>query len=230
VKTAGNWSRKYLAYEFSQPALLDRALTHRSKSATNNERLEFLGDAVLGLVIAAALHETQPDADEGDLSRLRASLVRKETLVEIAAEVSLGDAIQLGSGELRSGGHHRDSILADGLEAILGAIYLDSGLDQTRQLILRLYKRRLDNLPATETLKDPKTRLQEGLQSESHTVPVYEVENETGPAHDRHFKVSCKLEKLDIHTTGTGSSRRKAEQAAAADALTIFNDRKNSTS
>jgi ribonuclease-3 len=227
VTEAGIWSRKFLAYEFSQPELLQRALTHRSKSSVNSERLEFLGDAVLGLVIAEALHEGQTGADEGSLSRWRASLVRKETLVQIAAELSLGDAIQLGSGESRSGGHHRESILADGLEAIFGAVFLDSSFQQAQELILRLYDSRLRNLPASEALKDSKTRLQEALQSAGHAVPVYEVENEEGPPHDRQFEVSCRLPNLNINTTGTGSSRRKAEQLAAADALTILNDGSN---
>ena len=171
MTNTGTWSQKYLAYEFNTPALLERALTHKSKSAVNNERLEFLGDAVLGLVIADALHEAEPDASEGNLSRFRAALVRKETLAEIAAEIDLTLVLRLGSGESRSGGHQRDSILADGLEAVFGAVYLDSSFGRVQELILSLYETRLANLPAADDLKDPKTRLQEALQSTGYPIP-----------------------------------------------------------
>lgn len=222
-----NWSKKYLAYEFREPSLLERSLTHKSKSSTNNERLEFLGDAVLGLVIAEALHQVRPDSDEGSLSRHRAALVRRETLADIAADISLGGRMYFGGGELRSGGHQRQSILADGLEAIFGAIYLDGGFEQVRSVILGLYARRLDNLPESEQLKDSKTRLQEALQSAGHAVPVYKVENEAGPPHARSFRVSCVVHELTIYTLGSGTSRRKAEQAAAEEALLILNDGNN---
>ncbi|MDP6436877.1 MAG: ribonuclease III [Gammaproteobacteria bacterium] len=220
----GVWSRKHLQYEFKQAELLARALTHRSRSDNNNERLEFLGDAVLGLVIADKLHKDLPDSDEGSLSRQRAALVRKETLADISGGAGLGDAMLLGSGESRSGGHQRTSILADGLEAVFGAVYLDGGFEAATRVILHLYGKRLEDLPESEALKDPKTRLQEALQSAGHAVPVYDVKSEEGPPHARNFEVVCTISGLDISTTGNGSSRRKAEQSAATEALNILNN------
>jgi ribonuclease-3 len=227
VTEPGSWSRKHLQYEFKQAGLLARALTHRSKSDNNNERLEFLGDAVLGLVIADELHKVLPESDEGSLSRQHSSLVRNETLADISAAVGLGDIMLLGSGDSRSGGHQRASTLADGLEAIVGAVYLDGGLDAATDVILRLYGSRLEDLPESDELKDPKTLLQEALQSGGREVPVYDVGHEEGPPHARSFVCVCTISELDISTTGKGSSHRKAEQAAAAEALNILNNDKS---
>jgi ribonuclease-3 len=225
VTSAANWSHRQLDYKFSDAALLDRALTHKSRSSINNERLEFLGDAVLGAVIADVLHQTQPEADEGALSRLRAHLVRRETLAEIAADIKLGDILVLGSGESRSGGHQRESILADTLEAVLGAAYLDGGFATAQAVILHLFEQRLAGLPDTDELKDSKTRLQENLQARTIDLPAYLVLSESGPPHNRRFVVECSIPQLEITAQGEGTSRRRAEQFAAADALElIIND------
>jgi ribonuclease-3 len=224
VTSAANWSHRQLEYKFSDAALLDRSLTHKSRSSFNNERLEFLGDAVLGAVIADVLHQTQPEADEGALSRLRAQLVRRETLAEIAADIGLGDILKLGSGESRSGGHQRESILADTLEAVLGAAYLDGGFAAAQAVILHLFERRLGNLPDTDELKDPKTRLQENLQARTIDLPEYLVMSESGPPHNRRFVVECTIPQLDFATQGEGTSRRRAEQCAAANALELIID------
>lgn len=213
------WASKYLGYEFSTPALLERALTHKSRSSLNNERLEFLGDAVLGFVIAEVLYAREQLADEGALSRMRASLVRGDTLAELAAELQLGDVILLGGGEYRTGGQQRRSILADGLEAVLGAILLDADYATARSIILNLFASRLASLPNVEDLKDSKTLLQERLQADSLAVPVYTVISEAGPAHARVFEVTCQIEAMGIETVGKGQSRRVAEQVAAANAL-----------
>ena len=211
--------RSNISYEFSSPELLERALTHRSKSGDNNERLEFLGDAVLNFVVAQRLYELLPKASEGHLSRLRASLVKGSTLAEIAAELELGKELRLGSGELKSGGHRRDSILADAVEALLGAILLDGGFKSVEGYILSQWKTRFENLPGEESLKDPKTRLQEFLQSRGHPLPVYEVLEVTGEAHNQTFKVACHIEVLGIDTEGVAGSRRRAEQKAASLAI-----------
>jgi ribonuclease-3 len=215
VTSVTSWSLKYLNYEFSELAHLELALTHKSRSAANNERLEFLGDAVLGFVIAAELYQQEPSAAEGTLSRLRSTLVRGETLAQIAAETRLGDRLRLGSGEARSGGHHRESMMADGVEAVLGAVYIDGGYEAARTVILHLFANRLADLPGDEELKDPKTLLQEYLQSHAFELPVYTVLTEEGPPHARQFTVSCDIPKLSLNADGTGSSRRKAEQVAA---------------
>jgi ribonuclease-3 len=204
-----------LDYSFKNEALLGEALTHRSAAAINNERLEFLGDGILNFIIAASLFELYPDINEGDLSRLRASLVNRDSLADIAKSLDLGQYIHLGSGELKSGGRRRDSILADAVEAILGAVYLDSGFDNCRALILRLYQDKLRNIPDIEELKDPKTRLQELLQSRQYPLPVYSVLEVSGKAHNQLFKVECSIEDLGCTTTAQGKSRRKAEQEAA---------------
>lgn len=204
-----------LDYMFKNEALLAEALTHRSAASINNERLEFLGDGILNFIIAASLFERYPDINEGDLSRLRASLVNRDSLADIAKSLDLGQYIQLGSGELKSGGRRRDSILADAVEAILGAVYLDSGFDNCRALILRLYQEKLRNIPDIQELKDPKTRLQELLQSRQYPLPVYSVLEVSGKAHNQLFKVECNIEDLGCITTAQGKSRRKAEQAAA---------------
>ena len=211
-----------LGYRFRDESLLDTALTHRSVGSRNYERLEFLGDSVLNFVISADLFQRCPDLREGDLSRMRAYLVKGERLHELARRLELGDYLMLGSGEMKSGGHHRASILADAVEGIFGAIYLDGGFEACRQVILELYRPLLEDLPGVETLKDPKTRLQEWLQSRRLPLPRYEVIQMSGRDHERQFEVACELEHLHKTVKGRGSSRRKAEQAAASQALEIL--------
>ncbi|VAW79347.1 Ribonuclease III [hydrothermal vent metagenome] len=201
--------------KFQQAELLEAAVTHRSAGSRNNERLEFLGDAVLGFVVAELLFEKFPDASEGQLSRLRASLVKRDTLADVARELDLGDYLRLGSGELKSGGFRRDSILADALEAILGAILLDSGYETCRDSIHQLFAVKIDGLSSVSELKDPKTLLQEFLQSRRLSLPVYEITSVSGKAHQQHFVVECKVVDLDLSVTGEGNNRRGAEQAAA---------------
>lgn len=191
------------------------ALTHRSASGRNNERLEFLGDAVLNLVIAQHLYLAFPEASEGDLSRLRARVVSAEPLAEVAAAIGLGDELQLGSGELKTGGFRRQSILADALEAVCGAAFLDGGLEAAQGVIHRLFDARIAVLPAPETLKDAKTRLQEYLQSRGYALPRYTVERIEGEAHAQTFHVTCDVPDLGRRSQGSGSSRRRAEQEAA---------------
>ena len=209
------WVRGQLGYEPREPALFRAALTHRSAAGPNNERLEFLGDAVLNLVVAHHLYVTFPDATEGDLSRLRARLVSGEPLAEVAASLELGEALQLGSGELKTGGFRRQSILADALEAVFGALYLDGGLVVAEGVIARLFQPRIAALPAPEELKDAKTRLQEYLQSRGLTLPRYKVERVEGEAHAQTFFVACEVPALRLAGEGCGSSRRRAEQEAA---------------
>ena len=204
-----------LEYTFKNEALLTEALTHRSAASINNERLEFLGDGILNFIIAARLFDQYRDMQEGDLSRLRASLVNKDSLADIAKQLEIGRFIQLGSGELKSGGRRRDSILADAVEAVFGAVYLDSGFETCRDLILRLYDDKLQNVPDVQTLKDSKTSLQELLQSRRFPLPVYTVLEVSGKAHNQMFTVECSIEELECITTAQGKSRRKAEQAAA---------------
>jgi len=210
---------KLLDYTFSNTALLQQALTHRSVGASNNERLEFLGDSVLNFVIADELFKRFPEVREGDLSRLRASLVNGESLAEIARGLNLGEFVKLGTGELRSGGHRRSSILADCVESLIGAVYCDSDFERCRQLILRLFNDRLHNIPDLQSLKDPKTRLQELLQGRKHALPHYEVIRVSGKAHAQLFEVRCRIDEPAITTTATGRSRRKAEQQAAQAAI-----------
>ena len=210
------WLERELGYRFSDDTLLTRALTHRSAGARHNERLEYLGDAALSLVVAEALYHRLPDAPEGHLSRLRASLVRRSSLAETARDLGFPTRLHLGPGELKSGGYRRESILADALEAVLGAIYLDGGLDALRPVVLRLYGERLEALPAHEALKDPKTRLQERLQARGLPLPVYHVEGVEGEDHHQQFKVACEVAGIATDVKGSGSSRRAAEQAAAA--------------
>jgi ribonuclease III len=213
-----------LRHAFKDPALLDRALTHRSVGSRNNERLEFLGDSLLNMVIAEALFLRHPDIEEGDLSRLRASLVNQDALAELANELHLGEYLNLGPGEMKSGGQRRASILADTLEAILGAIHLDAGFQILRETILHLFHERLENPASPEELKDAKTRLQEWLQARNLTLPVYQVESVTGEPHRQVFRVSCVLEESHVHTSGEAASRRGAEQEAARYALEALND------
>ncbi len=209
------WVRERLGYEPHDLALFRAALTHRSAPGANNERLEFLGDAVLNLLIAHRLYQAFPQATEGELSRLRARLVSREPLAEIALSLGLGATLQLGSGELRSGGFRRQSILADALEALCGAIFLDGGLGAVEPLITRLFGARIACLPSPEALKDPKTRLQEYLQSRSLTLPRYLVLAIEGEDHAQTFRVSCEVPGLALRVEGGGSSRRRAEQQAA---------------
>ncbi len=211
-----------LGYQFSDVSLLNLALTHRSKGGTNNERLEFLGDAILGAVIAAELYQCFSASSEGDLTRLRATLVKGDTLAEIGLELSLGDYIRLGSGELKSGGFRRASILACAVEALIGAVYLDSGFEAARQLILKLYRERLKNVSPEDELKDPKTRLQELLQSKQKPLPVYSLLRVDGEDHAQTFYIECIVDGMDAAIQGKGISRRKAEQAAAKKMLSLI--------
>lgn len=208
-----------LGLRFQNRTLVEEAVTHRSAGSRNNERLEFLGDGVLNFVIAADLFQRYPNSAEGELSRLRASLVKKEKLAELATQLDLGSYLKLGSGELKSGGFRRASILADALEAIFGAAYLDGGFDVARDLILRLYAADLASLPDVAALKDPKTQLQELLQARRLTLPEYAVVEVHGEAHAQTFKVSCKVQGFEQPSIGVGNSRRGAEQEAARHAL-----------
>jgi ribonuclease-3 len=203
-----------IGYQFLQPELLERALSHRSVGARNNERLEFLGDAILGFEVADHLYHQVDDADEGQLSRMRAHLVKRETLAEIARELQLGDILNLGAGELRSGGQTRNSILADAVEAVIAAVYLDGGIDEARALVRRLLGDRLAEPTAETRRKDPKTRLQEHLQSMGKSLPKYDVVSTSGDQHEQVFRVVCSTGLVD-DTQGEGSSRRRAEQLAA---------------
>ncbi len=206
---------KAIDYTFSDHRLVETALTHRSAGAQNNERLEFLGDAILGFVIADELCRHFEGADEGQLSRLRARLVKGESLAALARELKLGDYLALGAGELRSGGQGRDSILADALEALFAAVYLDGGYEAARRVVLNLFQPRLKTLSLDAQQKDPKTRLQEYLQARRLGLPTYSVVSIAGEQHDQLFRVKCIAPHLEQESEGTGSSRRKAEQAAA---------------
>lgn len=209
------WLRSALEYEPRDLDLFTAALTHRSASGRNNERLEFLGDAVLNLLVAELLFQRFPQAAEGDLSRLRATLVSAEPLAGLAQQLGLGDELQLGSGELKTGGFRRQSILADAFEATLGAIYLDGGLEAARSRVVRLLEPLLASLPHVDELKDPKTRLQEYLQSRGLPLPQYFVDAVEGEPHAQHFSVRCEVATLSLAAPGEGSSRRRAEQDAA---------------
>ncbi|MBI1421913.1 MAG: ribonuclease III [Gammaproteobacteria bacterium] len=211
-----------LGYQFRHPDFLETALTHRSANKNHYERMEFLGDAVLNLVISAELYKLFPQATEGELSRLRAHLVKGESLSKIASELSLGDYLRLGSGELKSGGYRRKSILADVLESIIGAIYLDAGFAEAQAFIVRVFADKIVNAGQVKELKDPKTRLQEYLQAKALPLPTYEVVKTTGQAHNQHFEVSCSVTLLNEPVHGSGSSRRKAEQAAAEQVLELI--------
>ncbi len=208
-----------LSYQFKDTELLNLALTHRSANGKHNERLEFLGDSILSFVIADDLYHRFPKINEGDMSRMRATLVRGHTLAELGREFELGDYLKLGPGELKSGGFRRDSILADAVEAIIGAIYLDSGTEVVRGIILSWYQTRLEAIKPGVSQKDPKTRLQEFLQGRRKPLPVYTVTNIKGEAHNQEFTVSCDIAGIGMPVIGKGTSRRKAEQAAAETAL-----------
>lgn len=204
-----------LGFRFHDCGLLRTALTHRSAGIMNNERLEFLGDSVLGFVIAEYLYDKFPDADEGELSRLRATLVNESALASLARELSLGDYLILGSGELKSGGYRRDSILSDALEAIFGAVLRDQGYESCRQLILRLFEKLFSDLSLEGWQKDPKTRLQELMQARGLGLPVYSLVSQEGLPHQQRFEVECSVPLNVSPCRGSGNSRKKAEQQAA---------------
>jgi ribonuclease III len=204
-----------LGYTFRQPALLRQALTHRSHSIPNNERLEFLGDSILNFVIALRLYERFPKLSEGELSRLRANLVNQTSLFEVADTLRLGEAIALGEGELKSGGFRRPSILADALEAIFGAVFLDGGFAAAEGLVTRLFADKLEALDPKAVAKDAKTKLQEWLQGRKIALPTYQVTAVRGEAHDQTFCVECSVPSMNLKATGEGASRRAAEQTAA---------------
>lgn len=210
-----------LGYAFAAPALLAQALTHRSFGAQHNERFEFIGDAVLNCVIAATLFNRFPQMPEGELSRARAGLVNRDMLARIAQRIDIGRHLQLGDGELRSGGAHRPSILADALEAVFGAVFLDRGYDAARDVILATYGDILDDPAGTVLAKDPKTSLQEWLQAHRMPVPEYVVVATMGEAHAQTFAVECRIPALSIVARGEGSSRRTAEQDAALHARAL---------
>jgi ribonuclease-3 len=215
VDPAGRWLKDRLGFVLADGALLQRALTHRSYGADNNERLEYLGDAVLSFVVAEMLFRDFPDASEGELSRYRASLVSGEALAVCAAEIGLGEMLRLGDGELKSGGQRRATILADALEALFGAISLHGGLDAARTVATRVFSERLATLPSAAELKDAKTRLQEWLQGRGHALPAYTVLEVSGEPHDQRFRVRCDVGELAITAEADGNSRRRAEQEAA---------------
>ncbi len=202
---------------------MEQALTHRSLGNNNNERLEYLGDAILGFVIADIIYCKFSDASEGELTRLRASLVKGEKLAEIGRDIQLSNELKLGLGELKSGGWRRDSILANTVEALIGAVYLDSGIESCRNFILGLYQSHLENIDPTDIKKDAKSQLQEYLQSRKQDVPVYEVVEESGTSHHPEFTVSCKVDLLDELVIAKGTSKRKAEQSAAEKAMAVLN-------
>jgi ribonuclease-3 len=212
-----------LGLSFNNPELFVTALTHRSAGAKNNERLEFLGDAILGFVIAQKLFELFPEASEGVLSRLRASLVNQGSLAELARQLHLGDYLQLGSGELKSGGFRRDSILSDALEAIIGALFQDRGIETCQQWILQLFAEKLQGVSLDNWRKDPKTQLQELMQSKKIELPEYTLITMSGLPHEQTFKVKCSIPLLKDFCIGTGATRKRAEQAAAEQMLNLLN-------
>ncbi|GHE86199.1 ribonuclease III [Thalassotalea profundi] len=213
---------KKIGYQFSDKALLLQALTHRSAKGNHNERLEFLGDSILGFTIAQKLYEQFPKVNEGDLTRMRSSLVKGVTLAEVARSFELGNYLILGPGELKSGGHRRESILEDAVEAIIGAVYVDSDIETCRSLILEWFESRLAQIQPGQAQKDPKTRLQEYLQGRKIDLPLYEVIDTSGQSHNQEFTVRCTTEVLDKDVITKGSSRRKAEQSAAKQVLTLL--------
>ncbi len=212
-------------YQFNNKELLDQALTHRSLGNNNNERLEYLGDAILGFVIAEIIYRKFSDVSEGELTRLRASLVKGEKLAEIGRDIQLSKEIKLGPGELKSGGWRRDSILANTVEALIGAVYLDSGIESCRNFILSLYQHHLENIDPADIKKDAKSQLQEYLQSRKQDVPTYKVVEESGSSHHPEFTVSCKIGLLEDLIVAKGTSKRKAEQSAANKAMSLLNSK-----
>lgn len=213
-----------LGYEFRQPGLLRQALTHRSHSSPHNERLEFLGDSVLDCVISTLLYERFAQLKEGELSRMRASLVRQESLAAIGLRLGIGEVLRLGEGELKSGGFRRPSILADSLEALFGAIYLDGGYEAARRVIGDLYREQVETIDPKEPGKDAKTALQEWLQARRYSLPIYALLATHGEAHEQAFEVTCTVPAFDLVVTGAGGSRRAAEQQAAQSALERLQD------
>lgn len=214
-----------IPYRFNDPALLQLALSHRSVGKVNNERLEFLGDSILNAVVSARLFDLKPDNNEGELSRLRARVVRGDTLAMLATELKLGDYLTLGEGEMKSGGFNRNSILADALEAVLGAIYLDGGFESCAAAVLHICDPVIAGLPSANELKDPKTRLQEWLQGHGYPLPKYSLLSEKGPPHLKQFRVECSEPAAGLKVTGEGASRQKAEQSAATAALEAIADK-----
>jgi ribonuclease-3 len=214
-------------YRFKDAGLLQQALTHRSVGRSNYERLEFLGDSILNMVVSTRLFEVFPDASEGDLSRMRARIVRDKTLGEIALKLTLGQHLVLGEGEMKSGGFRRASILADAFEAILGAIYLDGGYAVCCKVIVDLCDPLISKLPPAEELKDAKTRLQEWLQARARPLPTYSLLREEGADHAKNFHIQCGLADSDISIVASGSSRRRAEQSAAGEMLKALAERKS---
>ena len=206
----------FAGHRFADPSLLAQALRHRSAGAPHNERLEFLGDALVGLIVAEALYLHWPNADEGALTRARAELVRESSLAEVARRLALGERIVLGPGEMKTGGHRRDSILSDALEAVVAAIHLDAGFERCREVVLPWFSVAVEQMPAGRVDKDPKTRLQEWLQGRQKPLPVYTLLAEGGEDHARIFEVRCTTGDPEASGDGSGPSRRAAEQAAAA--------------
>jgi ribonuclease-3 len=222
VSSRAEWAEKHLHYTFKDSALLERALTHRSASRDNNERLEYLGDSFLSFVTARRLYDRRPLDDEGDLSRARAALVKQATLASIGLRLQLDAQVILGPGELRSGGAQRVAVIADAVEAVIGAVLLDGGAAAAEAVIDLLFAEELANLPDAAALKDPKTRLQEWLQGNGFKLPIYGVQSVSGRDHEQTFIVTCTVEERDAHTTGRGPSRRYAEQEAAAAMLSVL--------
>lgn len=214
-----------LEYRFSRPSLIEQALTHRSAGSPNNERLEFLGDSILNCVIAHALFERFADLREGEMSRLRANLVRQESLYRIASDLQLGNELRLGEGELKSGGERRPSILADALEAVIGAVFLDGGFNAAQRVVLGLYQDQLEQIDLRQSGKDAKTSLQEWLQGRRYPLPIYELMRVRGEAHAQEFEVECRVSKPALVTVGIGQSRRVAEQSAAQRAIEELSSR-----
>jgi len=213
---------RIIHYTFNDPSFMIMALTHRSFSSQHNERLEFLGDSVLSFLIANELYKRFPRIDEGDLSRLRAQLVKESSLSTIATSMGLGDFIRLGEGELKSAGWRRPSILADTFESIIGAIYLDGGIEPTHEFVLRFFETQLNEIDPKLIQKDPKTLLQELLQSKKSDLPIYTVVSIEGEAHSQIFTIECQIKKSNIKTQGVGNSRRIAEQEAASKAYQLM--------
>ncbi len=218
-----NLIARSIGHVFSDASLLRTALTHRSYGTPHNERLEFLGDGILDCVIAALLYQRFPELPEGDLSRLRANLVRQESLYQLALQLDIGSTLRFGEGELRSGGASRPSILADALEAVFGAVYLDAGFEKAFKVIEQLYLPLLADLKPGQFQKDPKTRLQEWLQGRKKPLPRYALLETRGAAHEQSFKVACEIDQPAVRTIGSGSSRRIAEQNAAEAAMKALN-------
>ena len=218
---------RLLGLTFNQPDLLRAALTHRSAGTANSERLEFLGDAVLNCVVADTLFQRFPDASEGELTRLRSTLVRGETLARIGRGLNLSDHLIMGSGELKSGGYRRDSVLEDAVEAIIGATFQDQGIEAARTLIQRLLRDEISTLGPDKLIKDPKTRLQEHQQKLGLPLPAYTLDQVSGPDHRRQYRVNCNIHGISAPFTGTGGSRRHAEQAAASAAMAALEQQKH---